>query len=500
MTSGAGDERRVVVIGSGPAGATAAWTLLQHGIPVTLLESGAARPRGLRVRAFGRDLLTRLPTRDREQRHVASDDPSAVWHCELFAGGLSNWWAGATPRFSPEDFSEGERLDARYRWPLDYADLRPYYQRVERLMPISGTGADAPCVPACEVTRERTLPPDWRAVGRAAAAAGQAFIPLPVADTARFEVTGMATWFNSFDHVLARVPRSADLRLVLGAHALRVEHDGRAPARASAVVYRERASGLEHRVPAAAVVIAAGTLSSTQLLLASTSPAFPDGLGNTNGVLGRYLHDHPARTSYLRLERPLTTIPVAAYLSRAPYASSEPLRAASGQLRNVTFLRSVAGGRPGVRRTHDIAGTWFGTIIPTEQTSALLHRERTDAFGLPWMDIRVRHDQTALATMDAACDRFLEFLADAGHGRAVVRTMARPPGDSVHYGGTARMHASPRYGVLNGFGRMHAVPNVVVADAAAFTTGAEKNPTLTVMALAARASEKLASDLRSGGE
>jgi choline dehydrogenase-like flavoprotein len=72
------------------------------------------------------------------------------------------------------------------------------------------------------------------------------------------------------------------------------------------------------------------------------------------------------------------------------------------------------------------------------------------------------------------------------------------PGTSVHYGGTARMHARPEYGVLDRWNRLNDVPNVLVCDAACFTTGAEKNPTLTVMALAARAAERLADTLKAG--
>jgi choline dehydrogenase-like flavoprotein len=73
-----------------------------------------------------------------------------------------------------------------------------------------------------------------------------------------------------------------------------------------------------------------------------------------------------------------------------------------------------------------------------------------------------------------------------------------PALNSVHYGGTCRMHALPRFGMLDRWSRLHSVRNVAVADSAAFTTGPEKNPVLTAMALAARASDRLASELKSG--
>jgi choline dehydrogenase-like flavoprotein len=90
-------------------------------------------------------------------------------------------------------------------------------------------------------------------------------------------------------------------------------------------------------------------------------------------------------------------------------------------------------------------------------------------------------------------------MQEAGHRvaiREIVPTLV--PGTAKHYGGAARMHASPKFGVTDKFNRLHEIPNVMVVDASCFTTGAEKNPTLTVMALAARSADRLARDLRTG--
>jgi choline dehydrogenase-like flavoprotein len=472
--------------------------LRNAGVAVTLLESGGPPPRGFRVRAHDRDVLTVLPRRSMPARNVAPDGSHTVWHFELAAGGLSNWWAGTTPRFAPQDFTDGERLDARYRWPLDYLDLVPFYERVERLMRITGAADDAPCVPACAVSRPRSLPSDWRAIGQAAESRGQALLPRPIAGGPRFEITTRGTTFNSFSDVLARIPRSADFHVVLGAHVLRIEHDDRARPRASAVIYRERSTGVEHRVAASAVVVAAGALASTRLLLASTSREFPNGFGNTDGVLGHYLHDHPLLMTYVCLDRPLTRIPDGAYLTRADYARSEPLRAVGAAVGSVRFLRTVAERRPGLLRTRDIACTWFGTVVPREHSAVALRTEQHDEFGLPGLSVTLAEDDRTPGMLENARARFLDMLREAGWTGHIEREFARPPGDSVHFGGTVRMHASPRYGMLDGFNRMHAVRNVVVVDSSAFTTGAEKNPTLTLMALSARAAAKLAADLRAG--
>src|SRR5215470_88066 len=145
------DAERIVVIGSGPCGAMAALTLVQQGVPVTLLESGTHVPDGLLVRALGRNLLRRRP-------HAAAGARDGAWVQSLVPGGLSNYWVGAAPRFSADDFVEGERLHERYRWPLQYEDLAAYYARAERLLRIVGDPTDVLNLPAPVVLRSRKLP------------------------------------------------------------------------------------------------------------------------------------------------------------------------------------------------------------------------------------------------------------------------------------------------------------------------------------------------------
>jgi choline dehydrogenase-like flavoprotein len=100
--------------------------------------------------------------------------------------------------------------------------------------------------------------------------------------------------------------------------------------------------------------------------------------------------------------------------------------------------------------------------------------------------------------LDDTRDQIVELLASAGLKPKVRIWHIEPVGNSNHYGGTCRMHDNPEFGMLDRYGRVHGVPNVVVADSAAFTTGPEKNPVLTSMALSARASDRLAQDLKSG--
>ncbi len=489
------DERRVIVIGSGPSGAMAAHTLVHQGIPVTLLESGQGFPAGWLVRAMGRNVYRSRPEVVDPQRHVASADPNAQWPHALMPGGMSNHWTGAVPRFSPEDFCEGERLHERYRWPLSYEDLVPYYRQVERLLAVTADPRDVPNLPASLVAHKRRLPSQWQEIARHAESVGHGLIPIPLADGSPWMIRRTGTAFNSFTGIIASLRRSPHFHLRLGAHAVRLEWSGEKK-KVRDVIYVDRATGSLNRLNAAAVVVAAGPLASTKLLLDSACNDFPDGLGDTEGLLGRYLHDHLSRWWVFESETPLPRLGHAAYLTRAPYRESAPLLAASCTIGHCSHAarEKVLALTPLKTRTFGVIT--FGTMVPDAANLVRLDRASKDEFGFPKLDVHICHNDQELQTVTAAGERFLSILEAAGYRCTIRESVQKEPGASVHYGGTVRMHASPKYGMLNAWNRLHAVDNVVVADASCFTTGAEKNPTPTVMALAARASHRLAEDLK----
>jgi choline dehydrogenase-like flavoprotein len=134
---------------------------------------------------------------------------------------------------------------------------------------------------------------------------------------------------------------------------------------------------------------------------------------------------------------------------------------------------------------------------PVPENFVALDRSRR-ATGRSPLLFALRHPREAISLLERARDELMGILDRAGWQPRLRVFRVEPPGNSVHYGGTCRMHASPRLGVVDAYSRVHGVPNVVVADSAVFTTGPEKNPVLTSMTLAARASDRLAQELRSG--
>jgi choline dehydrogenase-like flavoprotein len=488
------DERQVVVIGSGPAGAAAARELLLNGIAVTMLESGLGFQGGLLVRVGGKNLFRHTPSLGEDAGHWVSGDPQTACYVKHALGGLSNNWTGAVPRFAPEDFTEGERLHERFMWPISYADLVPYYEKMERLLAITADTRDAPQLPGGYAAYGSRIPDDWQDVERAASRFGQGFTTYPLADGPPNMLVRRGTAFNSYSCIIRPLLHMPNFQLQTGAHALQLEWST-AKQKVDGVVYFDRRTGRMNRIGASAVVLACGPLGSTKLLHNSVSSDFPHGLGNEQGLLGHFLHDHPREWWPFHLDRPLTLLGPPAHLTRLPYDSSPPLMATSWTLGTASYQDSFRS-RFGLKGTA-VGVQMIGTMIPSEACFAKPSATRKDEFGLPVLDVCIRYSDAEVDNVVRARQHLMNVLADAGcHATLGKIFPSLFPGSVAHYGGSARMHAKPAYGVVDSWNRVYGASNVLACDAACFTTAAEKNPTLTVMAIAARAATRLAHDLK----
>ncbi len=468
--------------------------LVSRGVPVTMMEAGQTPPSGLLLRLLDRNIVRRLPPAERIANPEQGRGHGALWIRHMSHGGLTNQWTGAVPRFAPEDFTEGARLHERYQWPIGYDDLTSYYQIAERLIGVSGHSGDLPILPGGQIAHQRRLPADWQPVARQAAAQGQGLAPIPIADGSPNMLVRRGTAFNSYSVIVEPLLASPHFTLLAGAHALELEWSP-SESRVRSVVYHDRSDGQEKRLEAAAVVVACGPLHSTKLLLNSRSADFPNGLGNSEGLLGQHLHDHVRDWWSVELETPITLLNSAAYLTRRPFATSAPLVSTSWTL-GVASTKDRIRSRASLKST-TVGVQVFGTTIPDERNFVRLSGAQRDEFGRPELDIQMKFDDGDVQNVVDARQTFLDLLHAAGYKASLKETpTVLTPGEGVHFGGTIRMHASRKYGVTDAWNRLYDAPNVLACDAACFTTGPEKNPTLTAMAIAARAADRLAIDLK----
>jgi choline dehydrogenase-like flavoprotein len=462
-----------------------------------MLEAGSERSAlGLTLRVHGMTLAKRRGPLTQRVGVSKTGDPEALLYEELSPGGLSNHWSCAVPRFSREDFEDAARAGEEHHWPVGYDDLAPWYDRVEPLLHVVGSRSEDPQLPAGNVRQAWELGPEWLSLKEDAHRQGRAVVPMPYAYGADTSLTWSGTVFNSFVRLVKPELRAGGLTVRFGARALSLEWDAHQH-RVVAVVFRDAASGREERLPCRAVVLAGGAINSPQVLLQSKSADFPDGLGNTHGVLGRYLHDHPIGKLIVDLNSPIAIHPPT-YITRTALDRSVPLYAAAGAQWSGTAIvaRALLAGHLG--KLQWTGFSVFGTMAPTRDNWVALDPSIQSADGTPGIALNVRHPPESRVALDQAKDQIIELLSRAGFEPKLRLWNVEAAGSANHYGGTCRMHASPQFGMLDAWGRMHAARNVVVADSSVFTTGPEKNPVLTSMTLAARAADRLATELKSG--
>ncbi len=490
-------EPPIVVIGSGPSGAAAALALGSKGYPVTVMESGVRPIRAFRVQVNGASLYRWAPEASSPLPWVAAGDPQTLWYHELALGGLSNYWTGAVPRFAPDDFSDGVRVSEEFDWPIRYQDVEPYYRWAERLMRVSGSSSDAPGLPAGRRRYPTAVPGRWQRFAEVASGRGQGVVPIPLASGRRWSVSGTAEPFTSSAALCSAAgKRGSPVRILSGAHATHLLVN--ASGDVDGVEYFSRTRQEFERLGCSGVVVAAGAIATPKLLLDSTSNVHLDGLGNAEGLVGRYLQDHTRDWAIIRLARGMPKLRHPLYLTRSPHFQSEPMSGVSYTFSARTNERDrYSVHLPGVSTR--FAFSAFGMQQPEASNRVGLHESRKDDFGLPVPTIDARFDSSAYRHLENARLRLLELLEAAGlQPELLTATSDSPPGGAVHWSGSVRMHNSPRFGPCDSEGRLWGASNVAIADASVFTTPVEKNPTLTSMALAARASLALARDLRSG--
>lgn len=535
----------VVVVGSGASGGMAAWNLTKQGARVLMLDAGTHFHR--------KDFWTHVPPyewRERIQRGeqpppfrlsfkeqpylTPPEKPFDLWRV-WGVGGKTNVWGRVSLRMSDLDFKGAERDGWEIPWPVSYKDIGPYYDRVDQLIGVCGGDDDSDSLPG---SRYHLPPPRPRCgevlLKKAALRAGipivagrRAVLTRPHNGFAPCHYCGAcgrgcdtASFFNSADHLVPAALQSGRLTLKTNAVVARILPN--AQGLAGSVQYFDRQTREEHHAVGKVVVLAASCIDSTRILLNSRSSRYPNGIGNASGVIGKYLCEqvrfHVRGFLPQLYGRPASNDDGIGgehiYMPRFNHRGRDRnyLRGFGSQFWGIGcqvgaghFAKYLEGFgsslKKDVKRHYP---AWiemhpYGEVLPRADNFVSVEGTPLDAFGVPLPKITLSIGDNERAMIEDMYDTALEVMHEAKAELVQFqRGSVDVPGAAIHEHGTCRMGADPKRSALNGFCQMHEVKNLFVVDGSAFPTATEKNPTLTILALAWRATDYLAEELKKG--
>jgi choline dehydrogenase-like flavoprotein len=551
-----------LIVGSGASGGWVAKELAESGMQVLMLEAGPpvvpdrdftehTWPYQVRYRGFGdsKRLLGEQPVQrlcyacdeyshqffvnDHEHPYTFPDDKPFLWIRGRQVGGKTFCWARESYRYSDNEFRAADRDGYGENWPFTYAELEPFYDKVERYIGVSGSHEGLPQFPdgvflpptnlSCgEVYAKQVIEKQlgWRVMPDRVANLTVPHNGRPACHYCDQCQRGChtASYFNSPAVTLPAAARTGRFTLIPDAVVsdLLVDRDGRA----TGVHYIDRVTKKHREVNAKIIVLAAATLESTRILLNSRSRHFPTGIGNSQNVLGHYLMDHftvegaGGQIASLRSDVREEVGTPCGYL--IPKYSNIDGYKKSGFLRGYRFdgsahqsLYAHAFSVPGFGSAfrekvkseipYDFSIEAQGECLPRYDNFVELDPKAKDAWGIPVLRIHASYGENEHA-MAKSMRHDIEAILDA----LKLESPAGPKeslsvfGKNIHECGTARMGKDPKTSVLNAYNQVHDMKNVFVTDGAAFPTQGCYEPTLTIMAISVRAAEYIVTSSKRG--
>lgn len=549
-----------IVVGSGISGGWAAKELTERGLNVLVLERGKnvehvkdyvnARKgpweyphRGRRTYAMEEayPVLKRdYPLNEKNLDWWASDRDSPYtevkrfdWYRGYQVGGRSLLWGRHSYRLSDLDFEANAKDGVGVDWPIRYADLAPWYSHVEKHAGIAGSiegmpqypdGEFMPPIPlnvAEELVAGRVrgeFDGKRRIVNSRVANLTQ---PLPGRSPCQFR---NACWLGcpygaAFSTQSSTLPAAmATGRLTLKPWSIVSElvYD-KDTQRVTGVRVMDAIEETYTEYQAKIVFLCASTLNSTWLLMRSATDVWPEGLGSSSGQLGRNLMDHHFRVGAAgRIDDPAVNNKY--YFGRRPAGFYIP-RYRNVERQERDYLRGFGyqGGASRLGWSRAVAelgvgadfkdrmsqpGDWrigataFGEMLPNPGNRITIDESRTDKWGMPVLAIDCEIGENERLMRADMMNDMAETLEAAGVVDVDTYESDYAPGMGIHEMGTARMGRDPKSSVLNGWNQVWDAPNVFVTDGASMTSSACQNPSLTYMALTARAADYAVQELK----
>jgi choline dehydrogenase-like flavoprotein len=458
---------------------------------------------------------------DREHPYQTAPGESFVWMRGYQLGGKSLIWGRQCYRWSDIDFGANKTDGHGVDWPIRYKDVAPWYDHVEDFIGVSGSaeglevlpdGKFLPPMPLNAAEKHIKASLEGNFPGRKMIIGRSANITRAVGDRAPCQYRGICArgcsygaYFSTQSSTLPAAQATGRLTLLTDTVVEQVTTDP-ATGRATGVTTRGTKEGARQSFSGKIVFLNAGTINTVALLLRSKSERAPGGLANSSSTLGQYLMDHGQASSALGL---VHGVDDRSYWGNRPNGIVVPrfrnLDTAQGD-----FVRgySYQGGalRRGWKRGGDSEGLgaafkagldgpgeWIVTLgafaecLPEARNRITLHLTAVDQLGMPQVEIAFRHGENTRRALQDAATEARRMLEAAGVTVLASSADVQPGGTAIHEMGGARMGADPTQSVVNGWNQAHDVPNLFITDGACMSSTACQNPSLTYMALTARA-------------
>jgi choline dehydrogenase-like flavoprotein len=457
------------------------------------------------------------------------------WIRGYHEGGRSIMWGKQVYRLSDLDFEANAKDGIGVDWPIRYKDLAPWYDHVESYIGVSGRAEGLPHLPDgkflppmdlnCveEVFRDKVGEKFGRKITIGRVAHLTAALPHDptrgICQSRNMCDRGCpyGAYFSSNASTLPAAAKTGNMTLRPHSIVHSVIYDEK-KGKAVGVRVLDSETKEETEFFAKVIFLNASTLGSTFILLNSISNRFPNGMGNQSDQLGRNLMDHQYRVG---AEADVEGFEDSYYVGRRPNGIYIPRFRNVGNDKRTDYLRGFgyqgSASRDGwMRGVQEMAfgadlknaltspGAWkigitgFGECLPYADNKVSINKEKKDAFGLPTLDIDAEWKENERVMRKDIKESAAEMLEASGFKNVKMYDNKNNFGLGIHEMGTARMGRDPKTSVLNKWNQVHEVPNVFVTDGAAMTSSACQNPSLTYMALTARAANHAAEELKKG--
>jgi choline dehydrogenase-like flavoprotein len=551
-----------IVVGSGITGGWAAKELTEKGLKTLVLEAGRLivpeqdyvehvppwemKFRGMGDRSRQRDdqpiqslcyacdeWSSKFFVSDKQNPYTTDRDKPFRWIRGRQVGGRSIVWGRQSYRWSDLDFEANLRDGIAIDWPIRYADIAPWYDYVEEFVGISGEALglaqlpDSKFLPPMQLNCAETVVRD---------AIRKYFAGDRVLTIGRVAILTESRGGRAACHYCGPCERGCITRSYfssLNATLPAAEKTGRMTLRPHSIVHSlifdsetRRVSGVriidaQTRAPqefrAQVIFLCASTLESVRILFNSSTPEFPSGLANSSGELGHNLMDHikaggatgiiPGNENRMVVGRRPNGIYVPRFRN-VKTKQAEFLRGYGfqGSAEPQGWRRGIAetGFGPEFKKSMSRPGPWqftfygYGECLPNHNNYVELDKEKVDAWGIPVLKIHCAWGENELALRKDMSITAREMLVAAGARDIEPFVDEYPPGFSIHEMGTARMGRDPKTSVLNSFNQAHDIKNLFITDGGAMVSSSCVNPSLTYMALTARACDYAVERMKKG--